>query len=108
MENKEFEEIKMTEIVYCDDSVSEDGSLKFYERISREMVERYAELGEELASVKYFYLFVEDYCYSIVIPAKKGHKLVIRKTDDNFLGVYSRNYDEVISKSSEINKKILN
>lgn len=68
---------------------------KFVVSLEQEFITKYAKLDNSLQQIKTFYMSAESYCYNIVIPAKKGHKLFITTSDSSKMDVYSTNYYEI-------------
>lgn len=101
MENNQInEKILLTTFIFSDETtIGRQKGDEFLEPISQEHITKYADLDASLQHIKTFYMFMEDYCYNVVIPAKKGHKLLLSKLEDNnqMLAVYSLNYQEVMA-----------
>lgn len=77
------------------DSFKKYNNEKFVVSLDQEFITKYARLDESLQHVKTFYMYAESYCYNIVIPAKKGHKLYINKSNESEMQVFSTNYYEI-------------
>jgi len=78
-----------------DSSFKNQNTQKFVVNIDQEFITKYATLDESLQHIKTFYMYAESYCYNIVIPAKKGHKLFITKSNESEMQVFSTNYHEI-------------
>ena len=99
MENNQLHEQTFLGTFMFEEKLDNQDGNSFLEAIPQRFITKYATLDEALKHIKTFYMFMEDYCYNIVIPAKKGHKLLVRKSQDKsqMLEVYSLNYQEVIT-----------
>lgn len=100
MENNNLNDLTLIgNLVFCDETTfdNQNGN-QFLEAIPRTFITKYAILDETLQHIKTFYMFMEDYCYNVVNPAGKGHKLYITKSKDSdqMLSVYSTNYNEIM------------
>lgn len=75
-----------------------NSNLSRFQGFSKETILQSAILDERLSNESVFYMLVEDYIYNILLPSRDGHKLIIKRNDDNLYMayIYSLNYQEVI------------
>lgn len=113
MDNKTTVEYKLIRsfIFRTDKTNINDKQIMWDEKYSKEHILEFATLNKYFDDVKFIYMMMEDYIYNIVIPFKKGHKLVIgassnEESHTHYLTayVYSTNYNEVMKESS--NQKV--
>jgi len=105
MENNNLNEptLLSNSIYFETPELNEQNDASFLVKIEQEFITKYAKLDESLQHIKIFYMFVEDYCYNIVIPAKNGHKLFISKSQvsSQMASIYSLNYQEIMIVKNE-------
>ena len=97
MENNNFNDlILLSSFNFGEDqSFKKQNNTKFVVSVDQEFITKYAHLDDTLQHIETFYMYAESYCYNIVIPAKKGHKLFITKSDSSKMDIYSTNYYEI-------------
>lgn len=94
--NKEIlnnEYTKIGSFLFCTDKDLENCD-EYFESFPKEKITQFANLDDNLKDTKMFYMFMEDYVYNIVVPARKGHNLFIKQDKEfaKFVNVYSTNY----------------
>lgn len=67
---------------------------EYFESFPKEEIIQYAKLDDNLKDANMFYMFMEDYIYNIIVPARKGYDLFIKQDKElaKFANVYSTNY----------------
>ena len=94
--NIETEYTKIGSFLFCTDK-NLDNCDEYFESFPKEKITNYAELDDNLKNSDMFYMFMEDYIYNIVVPARKGYNLFIKQDKEfaKFANVYSSNYKEI-------------